>query len=121
VSSSKRKWKFRLRHIIEAIGKIEQYTAEISFEKFAADSKTFDAVIRNLTIIGEAARQVPSEIETAFPQVPWAEMRAVRNILTTSMTALMLVSSGIPSVMTYRRWYQCSIRCCARLLSEFTQ
>jgi uncharacterized protein with HEPN domain len=82
VSSSKRKWKFRLRHIIEAIGKIEQYTAEISFEKFAADSKTFDAVIRNLTIIGEAARQVPSEIETAFPQVPWAEMRAVRNILT---------------------------------------
>ncbi|MBN1189275.1 MAG: DUF86 domain-containing protein [Dehalococcoidales bacterium] len=82
MSSSKRKWKFRLRHIIEAIQRIKQYTDGISFEQFAADIKTFDAVVRNLTIIGEAARQIPTEIEGAFPEVPWAEMRALRNILT---------------------------------------
>jgi uncharacterized protein with HEPN domain len=82
VSSKKRKWKFRLRHIIEAINRIEQYTADMSFKQFSADTKTFDAVVRNLIIIGEAARQIPSEIEVAFPKLPWAEMRALRNILT---------------------------------------
>jgi uncharacterized protein with HEPN domain len=82
VSSKKRKWKFRLRHIGEAIQRIEQYTAGISFEQFVSDPKTFDAVVRNLIIIGEAARQIPPEIETAFPDLPWFEMRALRNFLT---------------------------------------
>ena len=82
MSSKKRRWKFRLRHIIEAIKRIEQYTFEISFEQFTADQKTFDAVVRNLIIIGEATRLVPPEIETAFPHLPWSEMRALRNILT---------------------------------------
>jgi uncharacterized protein with HEPN domain len=82
VSSSKRKWKFRLRHIIDAINSVKQYTAGISFEQFVADPKTFDAVVRNLIIVGEAARQIPPEIEAAYPDLPWAEMRALRNFLT---------------------------------------
>ena len=82
MSSKKRKWKFRLRHIVEAITRIEEYTLGMSYEKFSSDPKTFDAVVRNLIIIGEAARQIPPEIETAFPILPWAEMRDLRNILT---------------------------------------
>lgn len=82
MSSKKRKWKFRLRHIVEAIQRIEQYTAGISFEQFVADLKTFDAVVRNLIIIGEAARQIPPEIANDFPHIPWSEMRALRNFLT---------------------------------------
>lgn len=82
MSSKKRKWKFRLRHVIEAIQRIEQYTGGISFEQFSIDTKTFDAVVRNLTVIGEAARHVPDEVESAFPDMPWSEMRALRNILT---------------------------------------
>jgi uncharacterized protein with HEPN domain len=56
VSSDKRKWKFRLRHIIEAINRINQYAVGISFEQFVADPKTFDAGVRNLIVVGEAAR-----------------------------------------------------------------
>ena len=82
MSSKKRKWKFRLRHIIEAINRTKQYTAGISCEQFVADPKTFDAVVRNLIIVGEAARQIPPEIEAASPDLPWAEMRALRNFLT---------------------------------------
>ena len=82
MSSKKRKWKFRLWHIIEAIHRIEQYTDGASFEQFSTDTRTFDAVVRNLTVVGEAARQVPTEIESSFPDIPWAEMRALRNILT---------------------------------------
>ncbi len=103
MSSEKRKWKFRLRHIIEAISRIEQYTDGISSEQFSADPKTFDAVVRNLIIIGEAARQVPPEVEIEFPELPWAEMRALRNILTTNTTALKWIPSGIPFKMTFPR------------------
>jgi uncharacterized protein with HEPN domain len=71
-----------VRHIIEAIERIEEYTTGMTQDKFLADKKTFDAVCRNLTVIGEAARQIPEEIGSRFPDVPWAEMRAIRNILT---------------------------------------
>jgi uncharacterized protein with HEPN domain len=43
----------------EAIGKINTYTAGLSREQFADDDKTVDAVIRNLEIIGEAAKMIP--------------------------------------------------------------
>ncbi|MBI4334124.1 MAG: DUF86 domain-containing protein [Chloroflexi bacterium] len=81
MSSKQRKWKFRLRHIVEAISRIEQYTSGMSLDQFAADTRTFDAVVRNLIIIGEAARYIPPETEAAFAYAPWAEMRALRNIL----------------------------------------
>ncbi len=48
---------------MEAVEKIRRYTEEMTFEKFMADEKTVDAVIRNITVIGEAARQVPEEIQ----------------------------------------------------------
>jgi len=43
--------------MLVAARKIEQYTATLTFSDFAADSKTIDAVVRNLSIIGEATRQ----------------------------------------------------------------
>ena len=49
---------FRLyvQDILEAIQRIDQYMANITFEEFSKDSKTVDAVIRNFAIIGEAAK-----------------------------------------------------------------
>ena len=82
MSSRKPKWKFRLKHIIESINRIEQYTEGFNLEQFTCDPKTFDAVVRNLIVIGEAARQVPQEIINAYPKLPWTEMRALRNVLT---------------------------------------
>lgn len=38
-------------------------------------------MIRNLEIIGEAARHVPSEIQAQYPDLPWAEMQTMRNIV----------------------------------------
>ena len=81
MSSKRRKWKFRLRHIIEAIDRISGYIWGMNFEQFKVDTKTVDAVIRNFLIIGEAARHVPSEVERAHPQTPWGRMRAMSNIL----------------------------------------
>lgn len=72
-----RDWKLR----IEAVGRIQTYTTNYDLNKFAADLKTVDAVVRNLEVIGEAARYIPSEIESKHPEVPWAEMRGLRNVL----------------------------------------
>ena len=55
-----RSWEFRIADILEAIDKIINYTYSMSFDQFCEDSKTIDAVIRNFTIIGEAASVVSS-------------------------------------------------------------
>jgi uncharacterized protein with HEPN domain len=79
MSSRPRRWRFRLRHIIEAVEKIQDYVGGMSVEAFLADSKTSDATLRNLEIIGEAARLVPEQVASRHQQVPWAEKRAMRN------------------------------------------
>lgn len=65
----------------EAIEKIRRYTEGMTFEKFMADEKTVDAVIRNITVIGEAARNIPEEIQKVHPDMPWMEMRGIRNVV----------------------------------------
>ena len=50
-------------------------------ERFALDRKTQDAVIHNLEVIGEAARNLPDEIKTASSGVDWRKIVGLRNIL----------------------------------------
>lgn len=50
-------------------------------EEFGADEMVQDAVVRNLGIIGEAARHVPSDIQERYSGIPWAQMRGMRNVL----------------------------------------
>ena len=76
-----RAWEFRVADIVDSIEKILNYTAGMSFEQFRKDSKTIDAVIRNFTIIGEAARHIPDEIVQSHPEIPWREMADLRNII----------------------------------------
>lgn len=76
-----RDWRLRLEDILEAIGKIRVYTEGMDAEAFCRDPKTIDAVVRNLTIIGEAARMIPSQLEVKYPSVPWGKMRDMRNVV----------------------------------------
>ena len=64
-----RDYKIYLEDIIECIGKIYNYTAGLLLVDFRNDEKTIDAVIRNLEIIGEAARRLPKEIRIKLPDV----------------------------------------------------
>ena len=52
---SPREWRHRVNDILEALAKIASYTADMEFQDFKGDSKTVDAVICNLIVIGEAA------------------------------------------------------------------
>ncbi len=70
-----------LQDILEAIEKILSYTIGMSFESFASDSKTFDAVVRNLEIIGEAAKMLPASLRSSAPGVPWRKFAGLRDVL----------------------------------------
>lgn len=49
----------RIEDMLVAIEKIERYTANMTYDEFILDDRTIDAVVRNLEIIGEAARLIP--------------------------------------------------------------
>jgi uncharacterized protein with HEPN domain len=53
----------------------------MSLEQFRQDDRTYDAVIRNLEIIGEAARNIPVETQSRYPQIEWRSIAAFRNIV----------------------------------------
>jgi uncharacterized protein with HEPN domain len=70
-----------LKDIQESINKIEMYTHGIDYDSFCFNEMMFDAVIRNLEVMGEAARNAPDEIKTKYPDIPWRQMIGLRNIL----------------------------------------
>ena len=77
----KRDWRLRVSDILDSITKIQEYVAGLTFEMFRHNEMAVDAVVRNLEIIGEAARHIPAEVEAISPDIPWNDMRAMRNII----------------------------------------
>src|SRR4030042_7004886 len=76
-----RDYKVYLEDIVEAIRKIQFFTTGLSIQTFPSDVKTFDAVIRNLEIVGEAIKRVPEEIRLRYPDVEWRKIAGLRDIL----------------------------------------
>jgi len=76
-----REWRLRIEDILAAIERVQRYTAGLDLASFLADEKTVDAVCFCYGVIGEAARHVPDEVVAAHPDLPWAEMRAMRNVV----------------------------------------
>ena len=76
-----RDYRLQLDDILEAIDRVREYTTDISWDAFSSDRKTQDAVVRNLEIIGEAARNLPDEVKEQAPEIEWQKIIALRNIL----------------------------------------
>ena len=76
-----RSWKLRVRDIVDAVRTILGYVDGMNFDVFVRDQRTMDAVVRRLTIIGEAAARVPELDCEKYRHIPWAEMRAMRNFI----------------------------------------
>lgn len=68
-----------LTDIQTAMSRIAEYIQNYSFPEFKRDYKTVDAVIRNFEVIGEASKNLPNEIKTKYPEIPWNEMYLLRN------------------------------------------
>lgn len=58
-----------------------RYTQGMTFEDFLTDERTFDAVMRNLQIIGEAAKNVPPEVRSRYLEIEWRKISGLRDVL----------------------------------------
>lgn len=77
---SERQWRLSLQDMAEAVGKVLRYTQGMTREQFFADSKTYDAVLRNLEILGEAAKNIPDKIRNKYPEIEWRKISGLRDI-----------------------------------------
>jgi uncharacterized protein with HEPN domain len=75
-----RDWTLFLRDILTACEKVPRYTAGMPREAFFADDRTYDAVVRNLEIIGAASKQVPESVPQSLSQIEWPKIGRMRNV-----------------------------------------
>lgn len=76
-----RDFRLYLEDIVLACEKIERYTDKLDFSGFTSDERTYDAVLRNLEVIGEAAKRVPDEIKSGMPHIPWRAIAGFRDFV----------------------------------------
>jgi len=76
-----REYKIYLQDVLTAIQKIEKYVKNVSFSKFKSDDLKIDGVVRNLEIIGEAAKNIPSEVRGKHKEIEWKKISGLRDIL----------------------------------------
>jgi uncharacterized protein with HEPN domain len=67
--------------MLDSIDAIFDYTKDIDFENFKQDRKTYQAVIKEFEIIGEAAKKIPNQITSKYQEIEWRDMSDFRNML----------------------------------------
>lgn len=76
---SKRRDREYLSDIHEALKRINTYTGQLNYKQFMNDTKTQDAVIRNLEVIGEATKNLSIRLRKKYIQIPWKDMAGMRD------------------------------------------
>ncbi len=74
-----REWRLYIRDMIDFAHRVLSYTSGLDRDDFVADGRTYDAVLRNIELIGEAATHVPSEVRGASPDIEWRQLIGSRN------------------------------------------
>lgn len=84
---------FRLEHILESIGKIEELITILhSFDNFENKWIERDALIRNFEIIGEASNHISKIVKDTYSEVAWNEIKGMRNFISHEYFGLQLDS-----------------------------
>jgi len=78
MSRGSRVW---LEDILESIRRIDAFTEGMTVERFRSDLLAQDAVIRNLEVIGEAAKKIPESLRATHSSIPWPRVAGLRDLL----------------------------------------
>lgn len=78
---SEREWSFYLDDMIDFAEKALAYTNGLDQHRFVVSGLNYDATIRNLEMMGEAATHIPAKIRDTHPKIPWRQLIATRNRL----------------------------------------
>lgn len=76
-----RDYELYLDDILKAAKRIAKYIKGFTLEKLKKDSLVVDGVVRNLEIIGEAAKNIPTNIKDKYPDIEWKKIAGLRDIL----------------------------------------
>ena len=76
-----RDFRLYLMDILQACDKVIRYSSELTFENFSKDDMRYDAILRNLEILGEAAKHIPEETRSKYPQIEWRRISSLRDIV----------------------------------------
>lgn len=104
-----RAWTFYLDDMIEFAEKVLTYTAGFDQDGFVRDGLVYDATLRNLELIGEAATHIPESVRAAHPALPWRLIVATRNRLIHGYlgidndTLWSIVQDDLPALLTQLR------------------
>ena len=80
-NKDQREWRFYLDDMIQFAQKVQLYTDGMEQQEFTTSGLNYDAALRNLELIGEAATHIPDDIRKDHPEVPWRLIIATRNRL----------------------------------------
>lgn len=111
----RREWRFYVDDMLAFAEKVAGYTAGLDQSAFVANGLVYDATLRNLELLGEAATHVPEAIRAQSPQVPWRMMVATRNRLIHGYlgidndTLWSIVITDVPAVLAALRTLQKSL------------
>ena len=70
-----------LKDILQAIDQVEAFIGDLTYDQFVNDSKTLNAVVRSIEVIGEASKNIPQTIKANHPDLPWKQMAGMRDKL----------------------------------------
>ena len=70
-----------IEHVLECIELIEEYTQNVTKDEFLSSVQLQDAVIRRIEIIGEAVKNISTEVKDRYPSIAWKEIAGMRDIL----------------------------------------
>jgi uncharacterized protein with HEPN domain len=78
---SEREWRFYIDDMLRFARKVQAYSEGMDQTQFIDDELRYDAILRNLELIGEAATHVPAEVREDYTTIPWRQIVAIRNRL----------------------------------------
>jgi uncharacterized protein with HEPN domain len=78
---SEREWRFYINDMLNFAYNVSAYTEGFTQQEFVDTGLNYDATIRNLELIGEAATHIPAEIRETYRTIPWRQVIATRNKL----------------------------------------